>query len=434
MASVMRTVRNIRILLLLLPLLVLLSACSPTVGIFAGGTWQASGLQNQNIRALAVDPNNLQNIYAGDAQNGVFVSINAGQNWVQKSTGLPLPTGIHALAFNNPGKKLYAATDGGLFLSTDGAQHWNNVGTAKTGLPTADSYTAIAFDLNTASIIYVGTAHHGVLKSVNNGVSWSAASADLPTGDTINNLIYDSDAHQLWAATDMGVYRSDNGGTSWQLLNSGIPVADVINTVLPANVSGGTRGLIYAGTNHGFYVSQDAGEHWASSHDSLAGTGIHAILIDYQQATTVYVATDLGALRSSDNGQTWGGISSGIPRNQAVYALAQGASGYSQLYAASRGIYFYPGNSGAFSVGRIIPILVILLFFYLLFLMVSRGRRRSREMFKPERIVESPPEPLVPYKAEPEDTMQSKNGHLVTPKLEVGEENSEGKDSGGKDT
>ena len=89
MASFMRTVRNIRILLLLLPLLVLLSACGPTVGIFAGGTWQASGLQNQNIRTLAVDPNNVQNIYAGDVQNGVFVSINAGQNWVQKSTGLP---------------------------------------------------------------------------------------------------------------------------------------------------------------------------------------------------------------------------------------------------------------------------------------------------------------------------------------------------------
>src|SRR2546429_339847 len=257
MASFMRTVRNMRMLLLLLPLLVLLSACGPTVGIFAGGTWQGSGLQNQNIRTLAVDPNNLQNIYAGDARNGVFVSINAGQNWVQKSTGLPLPTGIHALAFDNPGKKLYAATDGGLFVSTDRAQHWNNVGTAKTGLPT-DSYTAIAFDLNTASIIYVGTALHGVLKSGNNGVSWSAASAELPTGDTINNLIYDSDAHQLWAATDMGVYRSDNGGTSWQLLNSGIPAADVINAVLPANVSGGTRGLIYAATNHGFYVSQDA--------------------------------------------------------------------------------------------------------------------------------------------------------------------------------
>ena len=433
MALFMRTVRNIRIFLLLLPLMLLLSACGPSVGIFAGGTWQASGLQNQNIRTLAVDPNHLRDLYAGDAQNGVFVSTNAGQNWVQKSTGLPLPTGIHALAFDDPGKRLYATTDAGLFVSADAGQHWNSVSTPKSGLPT-DSYTAIAFDLNTAAIIYVGTAHHGVLKSVNNGVSWSDASTGLPTGDTINDLIYDSDAHQLWVATDLGVYRSNSGGTNWQLLDNGIPAADIINAVLPASVSGGDRGLIYAGTNHGFYLSSDSGAHWTQSHDSLAGTGIHAILIDYQKATTVYVATDVGALRSLDGGQTWDGVSSGIPRNQIIYALIQGDNGFSQLFAASRGIYSYPGSGGIFSPDRIIPILVILAFFYLLYLMVTRGRRRSREMLRPERIIERPPEPHVPFKAVPEDNTQSKNGHLVSPKMEVVEENSEGKDSGEIDT
>lgn len=427
MTSFMRTVRNIRIFLLLLPLMVLLSACGPTVGIFAGGTWQASGLQNQNIRALAVDPNHLQNLYAGDAQNGVFVSTDTGQKWVQRSTGLPLPTGIHTLAFDDPGKKLYAATDAGLFASADAAQHWNSVGTPNTGLPT-DSYTAIAFDLNTASIIYVGTAHHGVLKSANNGISWSGASSGLPTGDTINNLIYDSDAHQLWAATDMGVYRSDNGGTNWQLLDNGIPTSDIIYAVLPASVSGGNRGLIYAGTNHGFYLSSDSGARWKQSQVSLAGTSIRAILVDYQKATTVYVATDVGALRSLDGGQTWGGISIGIPRNQTVYALLQADNGFSQLFAASKGIYSYPGSSSIFSPGRIIPILVILAFFYLLYLMVTRGRRRSREMLKPERIIERPPEPPAPYKAVPGDNTQSQNGRLISPKMEVGGEHSEDKD------
>jgi photosystem II stability/assembly factor-like uncharacterized protein len=433
MASFMGTVRNFRILLLLLPLLVLLSACGPSVGILAGGTWQASGLQNQNIRALAVDPNHLQDLYAGDVQNGVFVSTNTGQNWAQKSTGLPLPTGIHTLAFDDPGKKLYAVTDAGLFVSADAAQHWNSVSTPKSGLPT-DSYTAIAFDLNTASIIYVGTAHHDVLKSVNNGVSWSDASSGLPTGDTINDLIYDSGAHQLWAATDMGIYRSDNGGTNWQQLNNGIPAANVINTVLPASVSGGNRGLIYACTNHGFYLSSDSGVHWKQSQVSLAGTGIHAILIDYQKATTVYVATDVGALRSLDSGQTWGGITTGMPRNQTVYALIQANNGFSQLIAASKGIYSYPGSGGIFSPDRIIPILVILAFFYLLYLMVTRGRRRSRETFKPERIIERPPEPLAPYKVVPEDNIQSKNGHLVSPKMEVGEEHGEDKGVDGIDS
>src|SRR5215469_18955050 len=69
------------------PLIVLFSACAPGSGIF-GGTWQSSGLQHQHIRALAVDPNNVQDIYAGDAENGVFVSTDAGAHWSQHSTGL----------------------------------------------------------------------------------------------------------------------------------------------------------------------------------------------------------------------------------------------------------------------------------------------------------------------------------------------------------
>src|SRR5215472_4003388 len=74
--------------LVLLSLQVCLTACAPGTGIFAGGSWQSAGLQKQHIRTLAVDPNNLQNIYAGDAQNGVFASTDAGMHWSQRSTGL----------------------------------------------------------------------------------------------------------------------------------------------------------------------------------------------------------------------------------------------------------------------------------------------------------------------------------------------------------
>jgi len=138
--------------LLFLPLMVCLAACAPGSGIFASGTWQAGGLQHQHIRSLAVDPNNPQNIYAGDAQDGVFVSIDAGIHWSQRSTGLSLPASINALAFDDSGKKLYAATGAGVFVSADAAQHWMAI----DGLST-DTYTAVAFDLKTPHTIYVAT-------------------------------------------------------------------------------------------------------------------------------------------------------------------------------------------------------------------------------------------------------------------------------------
>jgi photosystem II stability/assembly factor-like uncharacterized protein len=377
--------RIFRIAFILVPLMVLLSACAPGSGIFAGGTWQSSGLQHQHIRTLAVDPNNVQDIYAGDAENGVFVSTDAGAHWSQHSAGLPLPTAIHALAFDDPGKKLYAATDAGVFVSADAAQHWTAIG----GLP-AGSFTALAFDLNNSHTIYAGTRHHGVFISTNDGASWSAANGGLPVEIEINGLTFDSTQHQLWAATNLGIYRSVDAGSTWQALNTGLPAAIVVNTVYPAAISGGDQRLVFAGTNRGFFRSQDAGAHWSMSQESLAGTNVYAILLDYSKVTTVYVAIGIGVLRSEDNGQDWGGIATGLPRGQPVYALAFGANGFSQLYAAANDVYLYPGSSGGFDFSRLLPLVLFAVFFYVLYRLSRRGRGRRREMLKPERIIEAP--------------------------------------------
>ena len=374
---------HMRLLSALIPLLFLLVACAPGVGIFSSGAWQSGGLQHQHIRALAVDPNNLQNIYAGDTQNGVFVSTDGGAHWSQRSAGLPAAA-IHALAFDDPGKKLYAATDAGVYVSADAAQHWSAV----PGLP-PDGYTAIAFDLKAAQTIYVGTMHHGVLTSTNGGASWSPAQAGLPANATINSLAFDSTTHQLWAATDMGVFRSPDSGKSWQVLNIGLPVAINVYAVLPASISGGDQGLVYIGTNQGFYRSQDSAAHWTRSQTPLTGVSIYALLIDYHTASTVYVATNTaGVLRSDDNGQNWGAVAQGFPTNQPVYALAQGASDYGQLFAAANDVYLFPGTSSAFDPSRLIPLLLVVIFFYFLIRVSMRGRNKLRTRLQPERIIE----------------------------------------------
>src|SRR2546429_7555001 len=97
-------------LLILLLLSLALSACAPGTGILGGGNWQLSGLQHQHIRAFDVDFKNAQILYAGDVQNGVFVTTDGGQHWVSRSIGLSLPDTLHALSFDATGKKLYIAT------------------------------------------------------------------------------------------------------------------------------------------------------------------------------------------------------------------------------------------------------------------------------------------------------------------------------------
>lgn len=354
-------------------LLLTLSSCgSGSVGIFSGGTWQKSGLQDQHIQALAVDPNHLRDIYAGDEQNGAFVSTDSGNTWKQSSAGLPLPVSVTALSFDIPGKKLYAATSAGLFVSNGAATTWHMV----AGLP-ADSYTALAFDVNAPQVVYIGTAHSGALKSTDSGEHWAQISSGLPSGALLS-LLYDPNLKQLWAAFAGTLYRSDDQGANWHAMNNGLSADMGINTLALGEVTSASSSLLFVGTNHGIFLSSDEGQHWAASQLQLTNLRITAILLDATQPNVVYIATDIGVLRSKDNGQNWSQVASGLPANQPVHTLAQGGDNNAQLFATSQGVYLYPGSGNLASPTQFVPILLILVFFALMYwFFVMRRQRRS---------------------------------------------------------
>src|SRR5258707_109755 len=359
------------VFLLLTLLLFVLTACASNTGILGGGNWQASGLAKQHIQALAVDPNHLQHIYAGDAQDGVFASTDSGVSWQAASVGLSAPLVINALAFDLSGKKLYAATSTGLFISTDLAASWSQV----KGVP-ADNYSALTFDANTPQVVYLGSAHSGVLMSRDDGMSWTRMSSNLPVG-TLTSVLYDPNLKNLWMAYTNAVYRSSDNGATWRVLNTGLPANVGINVLTLGAVTSGSNDLIFAGTNHGLFISSDAGQHWAQSQSSLADLKVSAILLDANQPGEVYASTTLGVLRSTDNAQNWNQVASGLPGNQTIAGLAQGDTNFTQLFLASRGVYRYPGTGSVLDPSRLIPIIIVLLFFIALYYFLARTRRRT---------------------------------------------------------
>lgn len=389
----MRYIRYIPLFLLLL----MISACAPSSGIFAGSggkgsNWQSTGLAQQHIHALTVSPTNALVLFAGDEQGSIYMSTDGAQHWRLRSAVPAQAKTILALSFDTTGKNLYATTDAGIFVTTNNAQSWSTVSTASSGLP-LDSYPAIAFDYHTSSVIFVGSAHHGVFMSNNGGNTWSSINGSLPVNTGIISLTLDSDEHQLWAATSTGVYRTNDSTIAWQAFNSGLPANVVAYSVQPAFISGGAQGLVFVGTNHGFYRSSVSGNQWTASQESLARLTIYTVLIDVSQPTTLYVGTSIGAFRSNDNGQNWSGMTQGIPTNQPVYVLLFGNTGGSQIYAASNDVYTYSSSGGGFGFEQLIPIVIIILFFYLLYRLTRGSRNRRREVLKPERIIETSPAP-----------------------------------------
>jgi photosystem II stability/assembly factor-like uncharacterized protein len=67
------------------------------------------------------------------------------------------------------------------------------------------------------------------------------------------------------------IYRTHDGGRSWQLAASGIPDGSFVNAVREDSV---VKGLLYAGTEKGVYVSFDDGDRWQPLQANLPVTSV----------------------------------------------------------------------------------------------------------------------------------------------------------------
>ncbi len=96
---------------------------------------------------------------------------------------------------------------------------------------------------------------------------------------------------------------------------------------------------IFAGTNGGIYRSTDNGQSWVAVNTGLATFTVNALAVI---GTTLFAGTDGGGVfRSTDNGNSWALANSGIG-SQFIYALT--ANGTTLFAGTSRGIYLSTDN------------------------------------------------------------------------------------------
>src|SRR5204862_4993676 len=69
-------------------------------------------------------------------------------------------------------------------------------------------------------------------------------------------------------------YRTHDGGKHWELVANGISNGSFVNVVREDPVR---KGLLYAGTEKGMYVSFDDGDHWQSMQLNLPVTSVRDI-------------------------------------------------------------------------------------------------------------------------------------------------------------
>ena len=175
-----------------------------------GNTWSKISSINtgQNLRSMAIAPSNSDYLYVADP-NQLWVTTNGGGSWTERTSGLPVGSNsITYLAVKDDDPDTVWVTFGGydgnrVYQSIDAGQNWVNI---STGLPSLPVMTIIQNKLNTADVeLYVGT-DVGVYVKIGSD-NWQAFNSGLP-----NVVVNELDIYYDTATPDNSRLRAGTSG------------------------------------------------------------------------------------------------------------------------------------------------------------------------------------------------------------------------------
>jgi len=341
-----------------------------------GLTWQAcnQSLNNRLVRALVLDPDDPNVLYAGTWNGKVHYSTDAGQSWQEFSRG-PSPLEIRVLAVDthNP-MRLYAGSPIGLFTTTNRGLDWQMVFTG--------ALQCMAMDPGHPNTLYVGTAGTGVYKSHDGGVTWfSVATIFLPgrtdaLTDVVSLAIPPRADNTVYAVSGGRVYKTENGGVFWAYADSyrDDAMARCV-AVDPRNAQ-----VVYVGLQDGLQKSEDGRQSWYRSDAGLRREGkrteVRTLVVDPLDSNVLYAVamvtekatgsatagsqTSRGELLvSTDAGRTWQQRPAVPAQNEAVIlALQADPKDGRTFYASVAGGGLYKTTDGGeqwYHVGEPLP-------------------------------------------------------------------------------
>ena len=158
------------------------------------------------------------------------------------------------------------AASGGLWVThNNGENSWDCLTNNNGVLAVSD--IVIPPDYETSHTIYIATGDRdagdnnsiGVLKSTDNGVTWTETGLtySINQGRRVNRLLLDpNDNNTIIAATNVGVYKTTDGGTTWDTQLSSINFIDM-------EFKPGDFNTLYGSNGSGIWCSTDGGDNWS---------------------------------------------------------------------------------------------------------------------------------------------------------------------------
>jgi hypothetical protein len=208
-------------------------------------------------------------MYAEHQHTDIHKSVDGGNTWVQKVSGL------------------------------SGGTPWTGV---------------LTMDPNAPDTLFCGTSQ--VFRTTDGcATAWAASSQGL-VGNVTGIAVAESDSNRVYAVTTSGrCYRSDdNGATSpWTEVSTGLASAPATDAVV-SHTDRDRVAVTFGGTGTGHvFLSTNGGTAWSDVSGNLPDVSVSAFAFDPVTANTFYVGTDVGVFRTTDGGATWQAFDNGIP-------------------------------------------------------------------------------------------------------------------------
>ncbi len=243
--------------------------------------WAAADVKHrfQWTEPIVFSPHDPKTLYfAGEV---LFKTADAGMSWTiispdlthndkakQAASGGPITkdnTGVEVYdtifsVVESPAAKgqIWAGTDDGLVqLTRDGGQHWENV--TPNAMPEWGTVSMIEASPTEAGTAYLTVERHKmddftpyIFKTTDFGKSWTKLVTGIPANVYVHAVRMDPRrAGLLFAGTEHGVYVSFDDGAKWQPLQLNLPVAPVNDLIVKNN------DLVVATHGRAFWVLDD---------------------------------------------------------------------------------------------------------------------------------------------------------------------------------
>ena len=319
------------------------------VGAATGGLWKSTNSgttfkdvfedEIQTVGAIAIDQNNNETVWVGTGEvwtrnsvsvgNGLYKTTNGGDKW--NLVGLEKTEHIAKIVINpNNSDEVYVAALGdvwapnkerGVFKTSDGGKTWNKILFVDENTGCSD----IAMDPKNPQVLYAGMwdfqrkpytfrsggPGSGLYKSDDGGNSWKEVEIKSVNDELgrISVAFSHADPNIIYALIESkktGLYRSLDNGKTWELRTTSQMIAErpfYFSNIYPDPVD--TNRVYKPGFT--LYVSDDGGYSFTSPfvEGGNVHSDLHALWINPNNNSNMYLGTDGGFYKTYDKGSTW---------------------------------------------------------------------------------------------------------------------------------